>query len=331
MKKAVALCLALILLLSCSVVAVSAESDEGYLKKLTPALIKEINDPTDVMIEVFIFLKNCPEAQHVEEIISQKYTWTNQQEYLMYYRKEMSEIIGAYVQKFVDDNADLMKVICQTDAAEFVIAEVSKDNVPKLAQLEIVKNMDTYGSYSTPTAISEMIVPAANERYYDPRHPITARDIDLRDYYQFRDSDAYAVHFYVRNLCYIEVMIEERIGDWLLECSHPEPFLFVNDHLYGFKEAYEAGLMTDDMLEELAVSSFKGDYVLPLLTRYIKGDADGSGDVDIIDATCVQRHEAGVVTTSFFETLADVDGNSNVDIVDATLIQRSEAGLYTIG
>ena len=331
MKKAVALCLALILLLSCSVVAVSAESDEGYLKKLTPALIKEINDPTDVMIEVFIFLKNCPEAQHVEEIISQKYTWTNQQEHLMYYRKEMSEIIGAYVQKFVDDNADLMKVICQTDAAEFVIAEVSKDNVPKLAQLEIVKNMDTYGSYSTPTAISEMIVPAANERYYDPRHPITARDIDLRDFYQFRDSDAYAVHFYVRNLCYIEVMIEERIGDWLLECSHPEPFLFVNDHLYGFKEAYEAGLMTDDMLEELAVSSFKGDYVLPLLTRYIKGDADGSGDVDIIDATCVQRHEAGVVTTSFFETLADVDGNSNVDIVDATLIQRSEAGLYTIG
>lgn len=332
MKKAVALCLALILLLSCSVVAVSAESDEGYLKKLTPALIKEINSPTDVMIEVFIFLKNCPEAQHVEEIISQKYTWTNQQEHLMYYRKEMSEIIGAYVQKFVDDNADLLyQVICQTDAAEFVIAEVSKDNVPKLAQLEIVKNMDTYGSYSTPTAISEMIVPAANERYYDPRHPITARDIDLRDYYQFRDSDAYAVHFYVRNLCYIEVMIEERVGDWLLECSHPEPFLFVNGHLYGFKEAYEAGLMTDNMLEELAASSFKGDYVLPLLTRYIKGDADGSGDMDIIDATCVQRHEAGVVTTSFFETLADVDGNSNVDIVDATLIQRSEAGLYTIG
>ena len=330
MKKAVALCLALILLLSCSVVAVLAESDEGYLKKLTPALIKEINSPTDVMIEVFIFLKNCPEAQHVEEIISQKYTWTNQQEHLMYYRKEMSEIIGAYVQKFVDDNADLMKVICQTDAAEFVIAEVSKDNVPKLAQLEIVKNMDTYGSYSTPTAISEMIVPAANERYYDPRHPITARDIDLRDYYQFRDSDAYAVHFYVRNLCYIEVMIEERIGDWLLECSHPEPFLFVNDHLYGFKEAYEAGLMTDDMLEELAVSSFKGDYILPLLTRYIKGDADGDGACTIIDATCVQRHEAGVITTSFFETLADVDGNSNVDIVDATLIQRSEAGLYTI-
>ena len=330
MKKAVALCLALILLLSCSVVAVSAESDEGYLKKLTPALIKEINDTTDVMIEVFIFLKNCPEAQHVEEIISQKYTWTNQQEHLMYYRKEMSEIIGAYVQKFVDDNADLMKVICQTDAAEFVIAEVSKENVPKLAQLEIVKNMDTYGSYSTPTAISEMIAPAANERYFDPRHTITARDIDLRDYYQFRDSDAYAVHFYVRNLGYIEVMIEERIGDWLLECSHPEPFLFVNDHLYGFKEAYEAGLMTDDMLEELAVSSFKGDYVLPLLTRYIKGDADGDGACTIIDATCVQRHEAGVTTTSFYNPLADVDGNSNVDIVDATLIQRSEAGLYNI-
>ena len=249
----------------------------------------------------------------------------------MYYRKEMSAIIGAYVQGFIDDNADLLyKVICQTDAAEFIIAEVSKDNVPKLAQLDIVQDMDTYGSYSTPTAITEMIAPAANELYYDPRHPITARDIDLRDYYQFRDSDAYAVHFYVRNLGYIAVMIEERIGDWLLECSHPEPFLFVNDHLYSFKEAYDAGLMTDDMLEELAGSSFKGDYVLPLLTRYIKGDADGDGDVNIIDATCVQRHEAGIASTTFFKSLADVDSDSEVSIIDAALIQRSKAGLYTI-
>lgn len=330
MKKAVALCLVLIMLFSCGITAASAESNDDYLKKLTPALIQEINSPTDVMIQVCIFLRNCPEAQHVEEIISQKYTWTNQQEHLMYYRKEMSEIIGAYVQKFVDDNADLMKVICQTDAAEFVIAEVSKDNVPKLAQLEIVKNMDTYGSYSTPTALTEMIAPAANERYYDPRHSITARDINLRDYYQFRDSDAYAVHFYVRNLGYIDVMIEERIGDWLLECSHPEPFLFVNDHLYSFKEAYDAGLMTDDMLEELAGSSFKGDYVLPLLTRYIKGDADGDGDVNIIDATMIQRHEANIATTSFFQPLADVNDDSEANVIDATLIQRNQAGIYTI-
>ncbi len=331
MKRVLALCLALIMLFGCGAVAASAESNDDYLKKLTPALIQEINSPTDVMIQVYIFLRNCPEAQHVEEIISQKYTWTNQQEHLMYYRKEMSAIIGAYVQGFIDDNADLLyKVICQTDAAEFVIAEVSKENVPKLAQLEIVKDMDTYGSYSTPTAITEMIAPAVNERYYDPRHPITARDIDLRDHYQFRDSDAYAVHFYVRNLGYIDVMIEERIGDWLLECSHPEPFLFVNDHLYGFKEAYEAGLMTDDMLEELAGSSFKGDYVLPLLTRYIKGDANGDGACTIIDATCVQRHEAGVAVNSFFKPLADVDGDSEANIIDATLIQRSEIGLYTI-
>jgi hypothetical protein len=331
MKKAVALCLVLIMLFSCGITAASAESNDDYLKKLTPALIQEINSPTDVMIQVYIFLRNCPEAQHVEEIISQKYTWTNQQEHLMYYRKEMSAIIGAYVQGFIDDNADLLyKVICQTDAAEFIIAEVSKDNVPKLAQLDIVKDMDTYGSYSTPTALTEMIAPAANERYYDPRHSITARDIDLRDYHQFRDSDAYAVHFYVRNLGYIDVMIEERIGDWLLECSHPEPFLFVNDRLYGFKEAYDEGVMTDDMLEELAGSSFKGDYVLPLLTRYIKGDADGDGECTIIDATCVQRHEAGIASTSFFKPLADVDGDSEVSIIDATLIQRSKAGLFTI-
>ena len=145
MKRVIALCLALIMLFGCGAVAASAESNDDYLKKLTPALINEINDPTDVMIEVYIFLKDCPEAQHVEEIISQKYTWTNQQEHLMYYRKEMSVSIGAYVQKFVDDNADItfilriflqnrLDIIAQAREIDLYIG-ISHDNPLKLIVL----------------------------------------------------------------------------------------------------------------------------------------------------------------------------------------------------
>lgn len=187
------------------------------------------------------------------------------------------------------------------------------------------------GEYSDPTCISEMIADAANEQYFDPRHSITARDINVFDYYQFNDIPAFAVYFYVRNLQYIEVMIEERIGDWLLVSSHPEPFLFINDRLYGFKEAYDEGLMTDDMLAKLAASDFRGGCRYPILTRYIKGDADGDGEVSIIDATVIQRYNASIISAyDFYKPLGDVDGDSDVTVIDATMIQRKEAGMYTI-
>ncbi|MBQ3264412.1 MAG: dockerin type I repeat-containing protein [Ruminococcus sp.] len=339
MKKLVALLLSLILLLGCGVVAVSAEGSDttqDYESKLSPALIKEINRPGDEMIDVYIFLKDCPAKWHVDEIVSQKYTWTDEREHLMYYRREMAATIGPYVQQFVDDNADLLyAIICQIDSAEFIIATVAKENVSKLAQQEIVQDMDTYGAYSEPTIdvpdIAGMITEAANALYYNPRYPITARDITVRDYYPFRDSSAYAVYFTVRNMEYTCDIIEERIGGWLLVSARPEPYLFVDNKLYGFKEAYDAGVMTDEMIEELSESAFLNDKS-PLLTRFIKGDADGDGAVSIIDATKIQRYEANITATgTFYKPLADVDGDSDVSVIDATLIQRSEAGLYTIG
>ena len=333
MKKIVAFLLSLVMILGCGIVAVSAEEgNQDYQSKLSAALIEEINRPGDDMIDVYIFLKDCPGKWHIEEIISQKYTWETEQEHLMYYRREMAATIGPYVQQFIDDNADLLeRIICQINSAEFIIATVSKENVLKLAQQDIVQDMDTYGEYCEPTTISEVIAEAVNEHYYDPRNTITARDITIKDYYQFDDSNAYAVYFYVRNMQYICLDIEERIGDYLLVSPYPEPFLFVDNHLYEFKEAYDAGLMTDDMLAELAGSPFRCECRYPILTRYIKGDADGDGEVSIIDATVIQRHEANIVTGAFYKPRADVDGDSDITVIDATLIQRKQAGLYTIG
>lgn len=68
---------------------------------------------------------------------------------------------------------------------------------------------------------------------------------------------------------------------------------------------------------------------------YILGDADGSGEVTILDATIIQRYLVGY-TVDDPETLlkcGDIDGNE-LNIVDATTIQRHLVGYssgYPIG
>ena len=58
------------------------------------------------------------------------------------------------------------------------------------------------------------------------------------------------------------------------------------------------------------------------------GDADGDGDVTILDATFIQRFVAGIsLPKPLNELNADVDGDGSVTILDATLIQRFNAGI----
>ena len=56
-------------------------------------------------------------------------------------------------------------------------------------------------------------------------------------------------------------------------------------------------------------------------TTYIRGDADGDGEVTIIDATVIQRNLANMPVERFDERAADITGDG-VDITDVTLIQR---------
>ena len=59
----------------------------------------------------------------------------------------------------------------------------------------------------------------------------------------------------------------------------------------------------------------------------IKGDADGDGEVNILDASAIQRKLASFTSVYFNEKAADVNGSRQVDILDATCIQRWLAGL----
>ena len=59
---------------------------------------------------------------------------------------------------------------------------------------------------------------------------------------------------------------------------------------------------------------------------FLKGDADGDGDISILDATVIQRSIASIPVSVFDEKAADADGDGWVTVVDATVIQRQLVG-----
>ena len=59
------------------------------------------------------------------------------------------------------------------------------------------------------------------------------------------------------------------------------------------------------------------------------GDADGSGTVNVKDATAIQKVVAGIAVANYKVELADADGSNSVNVKDATAIQKWVAGIET--
>lgn len=58
------------------------------------------------------------------------------------------------------------------------------------------------------------------------------------------------------------------------------------------------------------------------------GEVNGDHEIDIMDATEIQRYLVGLVELSMLsKELADVDADGYVSVLDATMIQRREAGI----
>lgn len=176
---------------------------------------------------------------------------------------------------------------------------------------------------------------AANEQYQS-REYFYADKITIHNSYRFNCTPAYIVDFNVEGYgVYLTVITEEKLGDYLFySTSSYEPSIFVDDKLYTLTKAYKAGVLTDEMLAELAATDYMGGDPwnrCRIITRYIKGDADGDGEVNVIDATYVQRYDVNIIgENGLYKPLADVDGDSEVSVIDATLIQRYDVGLYCL-
>ena len=68
--------------------------------------------------------------------------------------------------------------------------------------------------------------------------------------------------------------------------------------------------------------------VLPKL--YILGDVDSDGDIEVRDATWIQRHIADIdIPFSFRDASADVNGDGEVTLLDVTYIQKHLANMNT--
>ncbi len=69
--------------------------------------------------------------------------------------------------------------------------------------------------------------------------------------------------------------------------------------------------------------------VTPTSVPGIKGDVNGSGVVDIVDALLVAQYYVGLNPANFNSALADVNCSGSIDIVDALLVAQRYVGLIT--
>jgi hypothetical protein len=60
-----------------------------------------------------------------------------------------------------------------------------------------------------------------------------------------------------------------------------------------------------------------------------RGDVNGSGNVDIVDALLIAQYYVGLNLTNFDVTAADTNGSGTVDIVDALLVAQYYVGIIT--
>ena len=87
--------------------------------------------------------------------------------------------------------------------------------------------------------------------------------------------------------------------------------------------------------ENVAVTSGGFDQNYIVIEESVKpqikiGDANGDGNVDVLDAALIQKYAAGKATLTPDQIYAaDVNGDNNADVLDAALIQKYAAGKIT--
>lgn len=143
------------------------------------------------------------------------------------------------------------------------------------------------------------------------------------------------------------------IGDYaFMDCdkctsvSIPESVTNIGEQAFGYYILHHGGGMSVLKVKDFTIYGALGSEAqryanendfsfIPISdTQSILGDANGDGEVTIIDATCIQRHLASFNVISFDEATSDATGDGKVTIIDATCIQRYLAGFslpYDIG
>ena len=118
------------------------------------------------------------------------------------------------------------------------------------------------------------------------------------------------------------------VGEWLVY-ANSDDYLFINESEPGMSYLYENGGFTD-LMDWYRVNNddeIGGTFVIKALTlKPETGDVNLDGEVNVLDATLIQRYLAELDALNDRQlSLADVSGDNNVNIADATLIQMNIA------
>ncbi|MBQ5398706.1 MAG: hypothetical protein IIU14_04620 [Ruminococcus sp.] len=146
MKKTLTILLSIIILFTCAVSAAAYAENEV----IDPALAVRMAQYPNENINVWIFLKNCFNQSEVESFVMEQNDINelnsgNADEFLKLYRAEVSKRVTAYIDKFLEDNSDLIgEVLFKGDSTETIIACLSAENIEKLAQNENVWEINWY-------------------------------------------------------------------------------------------------------------------------------------------------------------------------------------------
>lgn len=258
MKKAnaTAVLVAVCMLLTSIVGAftVNAETTD-YQNKLSPQLTEDINTSAEEAFCVYISLLPCTSEAEIEKLVSEKYTWSNDDEYLKYYRQELSSVVGAYVQKFVDDHGDLLnRILVQPNSAEFVIAEVLKGNVVELAKLDIVRDIDYWSNEI------DVIDEEDDDSYL----------LKISEELSAKMNGAYSIPVYISlNPCTSEAKIEKLVSEKYTWTTEDEHLKYYRQELSSVVGAYVQQFVDKnyELLGDIIIQPTSAEFVIAKTTK----------------------------------------------------------------
>ena len=338
MKKLLCVLLSAMLIIGTCVFAVNAVENPKIDRDLAEAL----NNSPDDIFTVYISLKPVTSESEVERIVAEKYTWTTANEYLKYYRAELKSIVEPYVQQFIDDNGGLLeKIRYQGKLTENVIADVKREHIPALADLNTVTELSYFENVQpepeTENLFRDVFLNRAVSKFGEACLTDGYEYNELYIHYSGDEPDWVLVNAeFLLPSPSVEtwVQIGGIGGRTVFGPSLGSPFLtgygiydVADNEFYGLEEfADDYSKLTEVNRLPFNYERYEGllDALADLDICYPTGDANTDRTVDIIDATEIQKATVDKVKLSKKQiVIADVNDDDQADILDATAIQKA--------
>ena len=318
MKKVLALLLTVVIVFACSLIPVSAENN-----KIQPKLqaVIENSNPEDI---VSVYISFSGYMKRKDDMPSWPDKIKAAQEYKEYIAERNKTIFAQ-----VFDGLDV-EILCDV-FGNMVIANVKVSDIETIAKNDIVQDIDYYEELEQ--------IPEGNDYlYYEEfirQYPLASALIENYDEVYYHTDEHNQNDWTVIQA---ELQIQARDIDTYSVIGGRAVYL----GLYPLTPfAYSYGLYDADKnqfldIEDVDFEDYDGLYEiwqsLELSVAIEKlGDANGDGSMDIIDATCIQRLLATLMSKyDIAHNNADVDGDGDVTILDATRIQRALASLCNL-